>query len=240
MMDELAEFTTDPETCPYLHDRPAQMNYRVVWSLSAEEYTQSLAAGWRRFGHALFRPACGECTECIPIRIPVERFRPSKSQRRTLRRNSDVEVEVGEPLLDDRRLELYREHHTEREATRGWKASGMEAEEYFEAFLSNAVRTLEFRYRIDGELVAIAYVGEASEALNSIYAFYTPRLHARGLGNFDVLAEVAEARRLGKQHLYMGFWVRGCPSMRYKSAFRPFEIWCDGAWREGDAEDTVD
>ncbi len=230
-MRELARFTTDPETCPYLGDRDARMEYLLVDELTAAEYAERLAAGWRRFGHAIFRPRCGSCRECVPIRVSVDRFRPSKGQRRVLRRNEDVRVEIGEPMIDAERLDLYRRHHAEREVSRGWKPSGLDVEEYFETFVFNSVPTLEFRYRVDGALAAVAYVGEAADAFNSIYGFYDPEYGRRGLGNFDVLTEIGVARSLGKKWVYLGFFVAGCPSMAYKVDFRPYELLVDGDWR---------
>jgi len=223
-MIELGRFTSPYDTCPYLGDRPARSVFRLVVDLSPHEYDELLAAGWRRFGSIVFQPRCEPCHECVPIRVVVERFRPSRSQRRVLRRNADIEVEVGEPCADEERLGLYERHHLEREARRGWAPTRMTVSAYEESFVHNAVATLEFRYRLARRLVAIAYVGEAADALNSIYAFSDPRVLHRGLGNFDVLREIEEARRRGKRHLYLGFLVDGCRSMEYKAAFRPYEL----------------
>ena len=102
-----------------------------------------------------------------------------------------------------------------------------------ESFVLNAANTLEFRYRIDGRLVGVAYVGEASDAFNSIYAFFDPEFSKRGLGTFDVLCEIEEAERRGKDFLYLGFLVEDCISMTYKSSFRPNELLRGGEWVAG-------
>ena len=201
--------------------------------LSPSQYSQLLASGWRRFGTVLFRPACGSCRECIPIRVLVKRFKPSKSQRRVLRRNEDVQVEIGEPVIDDERLDLYRRFHEERSKRRGWILRDMPADEYLETFIDNAAPTAEFRYRLYGRLVGVAYVGEAEDAFNSIYAFTDPLCSRRSLGTFDLLTEFGEARRRGKEYVYLGFLVRDCSSMSYKSAFRPYQTLVDGGWKFG-------
>ncbi|MCH2365015.1 MAG: arginyltransferase [Planctomycetes bacterium] len=230
-MIEVAQLDTEPELCPYLPDRDARTRYQLVADLLPSEYDEKLEKGWRRFGSILFSPLCSGCSECLSMRVPVDRFEPSRSQRRVLRKNSDLRVEVGEPRIDEERLDLYRAHHADREARRGWPSVTMSSEEYYETFCFNAVSTLEFCYRLDERLVAVAYVGEAERSLNSIYAFIDPDFPRRSLGVFDVLCEIEEARRLGKRHLYLGYYVNGCKSMEYKAAYRPYELLAPDGWR---------
>ena len=225
-------FTTEPQTCPYLHDRPSRLDVRWVSRMTAVEHDAELEAGYRRFGRALFRPACGACKECIPLRIPVKEFGPSRSQRRVLRGNQDVALEVGQPVLDDERLALYRRFHAEREKTRGWPPSPMDSEEYFYSFLENVVPTYEFRYRVGASLLAVAYVEETPHAFNSIYAYYDPRYSRRSLGTFDILKEIELAAAGGKDYVYLGLYVQGCASMAYKRNFRPCEVLIDGSWQK--------
>jgi arginine-tRNA-protein transferase len=229
-MEVHALVITPPTDCAYLRGRQSRLELRLVGDLTPVEHTAELAAGVRRFGRTLFRPACEGCSRCIPIRIPVAGFRPSRSQRRVLRRNRDVEVEVGEPEVDLERLRLHHRFHEERRQRRGWPRSEIDVREYVETFLENAVPTLEFRYRLGGRLVGVAYVDESPEALNSVYAFHAPELARRSLGTFDVLTEIEEARRRGKEHVYLGYYVEGCASMEYKRSFRPSEMRVEGRW----------
>ncbi|MEM7262551.1 MAG: GNAT family N-acetyltransferase [Planctomycetota bacterium] len=166
------------------------------------------------------------------------RFRASKSQRRVWRRNADLEIEVGDPQIDEERLDLYHRFHEERAQARGWPDREISSTEYIETFVQNAAPTLEFRYRLDGRLVGIAYVGRSSESLNSIYAFTDPDESRRSLGTFDVLAEIEYARSEGLRHVYLGFLVRGCGSMEYKSSFRPHQLLSGGGWRFSEGADS--
>jgi arginine-tRNA-protein transferase len=232
-IQELFSFSTEPGPCAYLPHRSSRFRVRGFAGLEPDEYARLLEAGWRRFGRTMFAPACSACRECVPIRIPVRAFRPSKSQRRVLSKNRDVTLEIGEPRVDDERLELYRRFHAARSRTRGWPPAGTNPGAYVETFLDNAAPTLEFRYRLGRSLVGIAYVGEASNALNSIYAYIDPRLGRRSLGTFDVLTEIQETARRGKEHLYLGYYVAGCQSMAYKASFSPHELLRDGSWLPG-------
>ena len=229
-MKVLVDYLTEPQLCPYLHDRPYRLRVRLAGEVSPAEHEGLLAGGMRRFAATYFEPACGACRECVPLRIPVRDFRPSKSQRRVRRRNLDLEVEIGVPAVNDERLDLYRRFHLERSRRRGWPEPEMDALEYFGAFIDNAVPTLEFRYRLGGRLVALAYVDEGPSSMNSVYAFSDPALAWRSLGTNDILVEIDTARARGKEHLYLGYAVAGCSSMAYKRAFRPWEVLQDGRW----------
>jgi len=230
-MRAYAKFLTNPETCPYLHDRPSRLEVRLAVKVTPEEHSAELASGARHFGKSYFRPACPDCSECISLRVPVRTFLPSRSQRRVLRKNRDVELELGEPALDAERLDLYRRFHDDREQRRGWLPSPMDFEGYFSSFIDNPVLTHEFRYRLDGVLIGIAYVDESRHALNSIFAYHGPEYSRRSLGTFDILSEIEVAASRGKSYLYLGYYVAGCPSMEYKRDFRPYELLVDGNWK---------
>lgn len=229
-MEEHLQFKTPREPCPYLPNREWTLDVRFVAEVSPDEHEAELAAGRRRFGATYFEPACAGCTECTPLRLVVADFKPSRSQRRVLRRNHDVDLEIGTPTVDDERLDLYQRFHQERHATVGWPAPRTNLMEYFESFVANVVPTHEFRYRLGGKLVALAYVDESPNAFSSQYAFHDPEYSRRSLGTFDVLTEVETAVRWKKTHLYLGYYVRDCRSMAYKAQFKPYETLVEGRW----------
>src|SRR5271165_4404194 len=101
-----------PSNCPYLPNRPARMPLRLpARSLRADELDQRLSAGDRRQGVVLYRTECPDCTACVPLRIDVAHFAPSRTHRRILRRGDQLlAIETGPPTLDDRRVNLYNRH----------------------------------------------------------------------------------------------------------------------------------
>lgn len=234
-----AHFQTDDKECPYLHDRPSRLDAHLVASISAVEHEQLLSLGVRHFGRFYFRPACPTCSQCISLRVPVAGFRASRAQRRVLSRNRDLVIDVSEPRGDAERIELYRRFHAEREAKRGWAPTDMDATEYVQSFVDSPITTLEVSYRLAGRLVAVAYVDETPQAWSSVFGFWEPELKSRGLGTFDVLTEISEALRRGKQYLYLGYYVRGCLSLEYKRTFRPCELLRDGQWIPDDEPPAV-
>ena len=236
-MQSLFTFTSEPDTCGYLHDRDWRMRYDVVISADAEEYGERLKSGWRRFGHAMFRPECRGCSQCISLRVIADRFKPDRSQRRCAKLNeTGIELEIGTPLVDRERLDLYDKYHAFQTDAKAWPHHDpKEPRSYAESFVLNPFPTEEWRYRIDGELVGVGYVDHLpGVGLSAIYFFYDPDIRDRSPGTWNVLQVIDRCRELGLPHAYLGYFVEGCGSLAYKARFRPFEtLGPDGEWKLG-------
>ncbi|HKQ38541.1 MAG TPA: arginyltransferase, partial [Verrucomicrobiae bacterium] len=182
MSNEVFEYLAPPAACQYLPEQTASNQYRVIFRISAADFHQMLTRGWRRFGPTYFRAACSGCAACVSIRVPVETFMPTKSQRRALQKCHHIHVEIGTPRVDERRLDLYARWHAMREAERGWPASPITAAEYEMQFCFPHPCAREFRYFDGPKLIAIGYADETPEALSSIYFFFDPDYKALSLG----------------------------------------------------------
>lgn len=224
MANPVFEYIAEPSRCQYLADQSASNQYRIIFQISPNEFQEMLSRGWRRFGASYFRPACIACNACVSLRVPIDTFTPSKSQRRTLQKCHHLRFEVGQPTVDQQRLDLYARWHAMREAERGWPASPITAAEYEMQFCFPHPCAREFRYFDGPKLIAIGYVDETPAALSSIYFFFDPALQHLSLGTASILCEIAAARERRLRHLYLGYRVLGCPSMQYKMQFRPHEL----------------
>lgn len=220
----LRHFIEPPRSCSYLQERQASLEYRIMVDTSPEELEAMLMRGWRRFGPCYFRPACEPCGDCVSIRIPTDRFRPSQSQRRAKKSCAGLRTEIGPPRVDRARLELYRRWHSFREETRGWNGSPLDAESYGLEFAFPHPAAREITYYDEARLVGVGLCDETPRAWSAIYFFYDPAYAKRSLGTFNVLFQIEHARGLGIPHLYLGYRVAGCRSMRYKAGFRPHEL----------------
>jgi arginyl-tRNA--protein-N-Asp/Glu arginylyltransferase len=221
---QLAHFVSDPHACEYLPDARATLEYRVLMGLSPAELERLLEHGWRRFGTAVFRPACGACGECVSLRIDVARFQISRSQRRARNRCAGLEVAMGPPRVDDERLALYARWHAGRESARGWDQSPLTAEDYARSFTAPDACARELLYRDRGKLVGVGICDETVTAYSAVYFFHDPDYARLSPGVNHVLTLIARAQREGKRHVYLGYRVLGCASMRYKATFLPHEL----------------
>lgn len=225
MAREFEYFLSEEYDCDYLPQRRAAVHHGLLPRPRPAELEILLQAGWRRFGPLLFRPACQACHECVPLRLPVATFRPSRSQRRARNRCENLTVAMGPPRVDDERLDLYARWHAGRERSRGWDRAPLDADEYARNFaVPGDACAREVTYRDDGKLVGVGLCDETPAAYSAVYFFHDPALARLSLGVNHVVTLVELARRAGKAHVYLGFRVLGCPSMRYKAGYLPHEL----------------
>lgn len=188
-----------------------------------------LSRGWRRFGPTYFRPRCAGCAECVVLRVCVDEWRPSRSQRRVINHNADLEVRVGAPRVSRDRLDLYAKWHAFRERERGWVPSALDAKSYEWQFAFNHPAAREFSYWARDSagrprLVAVGIVDETPAALSAVYCYYDPSEPKRSLGVLNVVTQLRAAKGAGLAHVYLGYRVAPCASMAYKSRFEPHEL----------------
>jgi arginine-tRNA-protein transferase len=220
-------FRGAPHPCSYLPGQVAINEFSVGIGMDAAGYQDLMDRGFRRSGEVIYRPACQSCRECIPIRVPVERFQISRSQRRVFRKNIDVQVEIGPPELTDEKWEVYSNYLS---AMHDGSMSNCR-EDQKEFLYQSPIDTQEMVYRIDGRVVAVGIVDVCPNALSSVYFFFDPAFARRSLGIFGALKEIEECRRRGLPYWYIGYYVRHCRRMNYKAQFTPYELLReDGVW----------
>ena len=219
-------YETDNGSCPYLENRRWVTHTFAVPSLPADIYEEMINSGWRRSGTFFYQNHCPGCDECRPIRVPVEQFTPSKSQRRVLRRNQDVEVEVHANAYSEEIFQLYKRYQEERHGKD--ETSGVSG---FRRFLcDSAVTTVQMHYRKNGTLLGVGWVDELSDGLSSVYFVFDPEESRRSLGTFSIMKEIERARALGMRWHHLGFYVRDSRKMSYKANFQPYELLINGSW----------
>src|SRR5438105_14136570 len=154
----------------------------LMTGVTPAELDSMLERGWRRFGPVYFRPVCATCDECVSVRVPVATFSPSVNLRRVRRRAAHVRLEVGEPLVDDERLRLYRKWHASREVERGWKPDRIGVESYAMQFCFPPAAAREFSYWDEDELIGIGIADETTRALSAAYCYSAPDSHRASTG----------------------------------------------------------
>jgi len=174
MAYQVEHYLTNPARCPYLKDRQWRLESRILLEVTAAELELLLERGWRRFGPEYFRPACRGCRECVSLRLPVEDFQPSKSQRRAFNRLRRMSLEVGVPEANMERLRLYHRWHRERERAHLWEPSPLSMEHYALQFCFPHACAREVVYRDGEKLVAVGILDVTETALSSVYFFYDP------------------------------------------------------------------
>jgi arginine-tRNA-protein transferase len=222
----------EPHECPYVAGRVAVLPLRVPSRrLTGDELDERLAAGDRRQGMFLYRTACPACSACEPIRLDVNRFTMNRSQRRVLERGDrEISLEIGPPVLDPTRVELYNRH----KRLRGLGDGEIDLAGYRQFLVMTCCDSFELRYRFGSELVGVALADRSANALSAVYCFYDPAHQRFGLGTYSILKQVELCRSWGLAHLYLGLFIGDCERMRYKARFFPHERLLGGQWTSFD------
>jgi len=100
----------------------------------------------------------------------------------------------------------------------------MDAEAYAVQFAYPHPAAWELSLRDGDRLVAITLCDVTPKAWSAVFGFFDPEAARLSPGVATVLVAVEMARERAIPHVYLGYRVMGCPSMRYKSGFRPHEL----------------
>jgi len=227
--ERLQFYATIPHRCSYLPERESINAFAdPKASMSVDLYARLLNHGFRRSGRHVYRPHCDACSACIATRIPVGHFSPDRSQRRNLKRNADLNVQVLGAGFRDEEFALYRRYVNTRHA--GGEMDNPKPEDYSNFLIAPWAETLFVGFREGERLVCVAVVDRLPRSLSAVYSFFDPDESVKGLGSHAILWQIAHARSLGLDHVYLGYWIENHPKMGYKTRFSPIEGYLGNRW----------
>ena len=233
-------YLTAPSPCPYLPGREERKVFTHLVGERAPELNDLLThGGFRRSQSIAYRPACETCRACVSVRVVVEDFRPTRSMRRVMDRNSDLVAEMRVPVPTSEQYSVFRGYLDSRHRDGGM--ADMTVLDYAMMVEDSHVETrvVEFRRRGpdsritgrgNGPLLGVALTDVLSDGLSMVYSFFDPDVGGRSLGTFIILDHIARARRLGLPYVYLGYWVKGSKKMDYKGRFLPQERLTGDGW----------
>lgn len=231
-------FATSPMPCPYL---PGQVERRIVTELMGRQasvfHDHLTLAGYRRSHSIAYAPACPTCQACIAVRIVVDDFKPSRSQRRIINQNKDLYAARRPPEATDEQYALFARYQKTRHAT--GDMAKMNFSDYQALVEETPVDTELYEFTDNrGLITAACLTDHVPDGLSAVYSFFEPDLPQRSLGSYMILWLIEEARNRGLKHVYLGFWVADCEKMSYKAKFQPLEAYIDGSWQAFSPKET--
>ena len=223
-------FATPDHPCSYFAEREARTLFLdPAGPTNPALYTLLSQVGFRRSGARVYRPECApRCRACIPVRVPVARFRPRRIHRRVRAANRDLTLRVLPECFEPAHFALYKRYLSARHA-----GGGMEDHsplQYLDFLTSPWCDTLFFEYSLGGEVVAVSVIDRLADALSCVYAFFDPAHGRRSLGTYAILDAIEAARRDSLEWLYLGYYIADSPKMRYKGDYLPQERFIGGRW----------
>lgn len=230
-------FVTNPSPCPYI---PGKVERKVFTELSGRnsgELNEALGRiGFRRSQSVAYRPSCVDCSACVSVRVCADKFEPSATQRKLLRRHADIEVTACKPWSTEEQYALLRRYLASRHP--GGGMIEMDEGDFADMIEQTPVRSYVIEYReptVDGKpgkLLGACLSDQQGDGLSMIYSFFDVGEGARkGLGTFIILDHIVRAARANLPYVYLGYWVEGSERMAYKTNFRPMERLGREGWR---------
>jgi arginine-tRNA-protein transferase len=222
-------FLTDISPCSYLDKRNAQSAFvHPSFSLTTAIYSQLIDQGYRRRGNEAYSPHCADCSECIATRLTVKDFIATKNQKRCLKKNLHTKIIVKPAQFEQSHYEMYIRYQNHKHE--GGSMADLREEDYINFLASHWCNTLFVEFHIANELAAVAVVDLLDNALSAVYTFFDPKFSKYSLGNYAVLWQIQHAKELNLKYIYLGFWVKDCLKMSYKTQYQPLQGLINKQW----------
>jgi arginine-tRNA-protein transferase len=230
-MTSIPLFLSQEHPCGYLDDEKAQSLFvHPGYPVTSSIYGQLIAQGFRRSGDEVYTPHCPHCSSCISVRLPVNKFKPSRSQKRCLSKNTSTQVIVKPAIFEQAHYDMYLRYQAIRHSDSSMATAS--PDEYLNFLGSSWCNTRFVEFSINNELAGVAVIDQFEQAWSAVYTFFEPKFKDYSLGVYAVLWQIEQAVLQQKEFLYLGFWIQACKKMAYKSDYQPLQLLIDKQWLE--------
>lgn len=253
-------YLTRPQPCPYLPDRDERKLFTHLGSEKSVAHFDFLHRdGFRRSQTIAYRPHCENCSACVSVRIAVDDFKFSKSQKRIWNTNRNLISQRMDALSSGEQYALFKAYVETRHHDGGmadmslFDYQAMIEDSLVDSFIAEYRMTSQekersFSYALSGDsyksssgsdLTAVALCDQLSDGVSLVYSFFDPLQEQRSIGTYIILETIEYARSLSLPYVYLGYWVKGSRKMDYKIRFLPQDHLIDGEWVRVNSNDDI-
>ena len=225
-------YLSGPMPCPYL---PGRIERKLFTRLSGDSATDTeinaalTRAGFRRSHDIVYRPACNQCNACVPVRIPVRAFKPSRSLKRLAKHNRDLRLEIVGPTVTDEQFQLFMAYQHDRHPDSDM--AHMTFADFNQMLNEGESDTHIYQLRDGaGTLVGGMIADSVSDGYSAVYSFFDPVQAQRSLGAQLILTMIDHALKNDLSYIYLGYWISAARKMAYKARFQPLQALGPQGW----------
>ena len=203
-------YVTAPQPCPYLDGRMERKLFTALQGDSATKLNNSLSGqGFRRSQNVLYRPSCTDCAACLSARINVADFTPSKSQKRTIKRNAGLTRRATSPWATEEQYDLFRTYLDSRHADGGM--ADMDVFEFAAMIEETPIRSrvIEYTDTQTRELIGVCLTDVLDDGVSMVYSFYSPTGPVTG---WAITSSLTTSKSPVRRVCLMYIWAIGCPA----------------------------
>jgi arginine-tRNA-protein transferase len=230
MMISIPLFISTPHSCSYLADHQAQSAFvSPQFMQTTAIYSQLISYGFRRSGDDVYRPQCASCQQCVPVRLAVQDFKSNRQQKRCLQHNAQTTAIIKPAAFETAHYDMYMRYQKQRHADSNMANSS--PDDYLNFLSSSWCNTQFVEFNIADELAGLAVVDFLENSLSAVYTFFEPKFAHYSLGVYAVLWQIAQAKSLGLDYVYLGYWIEHCKKMNYKTQYQPLQGLINQVWQ---------
>ena len=180
---------------------------------------QYWAEGWRHFGIFFFRYLTalhgGKRFTVLPLRIDLERFVLTRSQKRVLAKNEDTRILMRPTSVDEEKAALFLRHR------RRFKDNVPSSlKDFLSPYPASApCLNLELCVYAGPELLGVTFLDVGYTATSAVYAIFDPAEAKRSLGILMMLRSIEFSRQQGYRYYYPGYAYQEPFIYDYKKRF---------------------
>ena len=222
-------YLTNTEPCPYLTNRDEKKIFLIMDDINkSNEYEHLIKSGFRRSHNILYNQVCADCNLCKSIRINVNNFKLSKSNKRVLNKNKNLFTKKLTNNPSKEQFVLFKKYlefkHNDSEMNE------MNFQDYCKMFDSKGINTKIYEYFYKSELAGCVISDFLEGSISMVYSFYSEIFLKNSLGKYVILDHFRLAKDFNMDYVYLGYWVEGSSKMEYKNSFNSSEILIDNKW----------
>lgn len=196
-------------------------------------YSALSRLGFRRSANHVYRPQCPSCSACQAYRVISNEFTPNKTQKRLLKANQDLTIELTPAKASADDYELYEKYISLRH--KDGEMYPPSFEQYDEFLFSEWCDSILLKaHEPNGNLVGIMVLDILDDGLSAVYSFFDPESSYKSLGVYLILETIALCQRQQFPYCYLGYYIKGCQKMSYKASYKDAEVFVDNRWQKLD------